>query len=793
MIGSRRVRSSSRSPRPRSGQPASPRKKDPERKRCLKGWKRMYSTGSKTRGRVCPHTRMTQGVNRTIAVAGIQNSCSKGIELASEKRYNKRALANMTKALSESEGSTGGHWNYDDLKEAFVAKFRQQKKCINDLVEIHHNKQKERESAEDFIRRFKVESMDVKGAPEIMRISGFMHGNRDPELIKRLHDKIPKLVDEMMRITISFLRGRWQLVTKNERSHFCHGNSKRLDISRVLKKEVRHNTGECMHLKRQIEELLKTGKLSYVIKELKQNNRNDQPKENKNGETSNKDKVLAILMPADMTGVPKHVAKHRLNIREGCPPVRQKRISEAADRNQEIQEEVEKLVNAGIMKEVHYHGWLSNPGFAVALAVVITEASQSRQHGKSKPNHMVLCSSRRVEEEMFLGYNINTKRIKVCPDKVDAVLSLPSPKCLKDVQQLKGKRASLNRFLAKSAERIKNSKRNGCKEPPGNLDSRLVANQVNRTHIVKEADMIRYPEKVRTLTNGFRMFSIKQVPRSEKKSDALSKIASTSFAYLSKQVLVEELKEKSINELEVLAVLWITLIYEYLTEETLPSEVNKARVVRLIPAEIGMPTLRTAEVDMVKNNEALGINLDLLEERREQAAFREAKSIAKIEKYYNSKVRSTSFKPGDLVYRSNDAIRMEEVGKLGPKWEGLYEITEALGIELLEAKVVDKVVVVAIIVGMLSEVPDSPTKFSTDNESTKGVQTPIRADRFAATFSLILSTLEWVHLVKMTKMFHPGPLGLQFDEHEASIDQHLAASHSFLEHQQVDLPVKGGS
>ncbi|GJS09774.1 hypothetical protein Tco_0366570 [Tanacetum coccineum] len=92
-----------------------------------------------------------------------------------------------------------------------------------------------------------------------------------------------------------------------------------------------------------------------------------------------------------------------------------------------------------------------------------------------------------------------------------------------------------------------------------------------------------------------------------------------------------------------------------------------------------MPTLRTIEVDMVQNNEALGINVDLLEERRERATIRGAKNKAKLEKYYNLKVCSTSFKPGDLVYCSNDASRMEEVGKLGPKWEGPYEITEALG------------------------------------------------------------------------------------------------------------------
>ncbi|GJT86394.1 reverse transcriptase domain-containing protein [Tanacetum coccineum] len=99
----------------------------------------------------------------------------------------------------------------------------------------------------------------------------------------------------------------------------------------------------------------------------------------------------------------------------------------------------------------------------------------------------------------------------------------------------------------------------------------------------------------------------------------------------------------------------------------------------VIPAEIGMPTFRTAELDMAKNDEALQINLELLEEKREQAAITEAKSKIQMEKYYNVKVQNTSFKPGDLVYRNNKASRAEDTGKLGPKWEGLYEVTEALG------------------------------------------------------------------------------------------------------------------
>ncbi|GJW39188.1 hypothetical protein Tco_0065033 [Tanacetum coccineum] len=68
-----------------------------------------------------------------------------------------------------------------------------------------------------------------------------------------------------------------------------------------------------------------------------------------------------VWKPADMTGVPRSIVEHCLNIREGCPPVRQKKRGQVPERNKAIQEEVEKLVDAKIMKEVHYHSWLFNP------------------------------------------------------------------------------------------------------------------------------------------------------------------------------------------------------------------------------------------------------------------------------------------------------------------------------------------------------------------------------------------------------------------------------------------------
>ncbi|GJY54392.1 hypothetical protein Tco_0446056 [Tanacetum coccineum] len=83
-----------------------------------------------------------------------------------------------------------------------------QKKYIKDPVEIHHIKQKERELTEAFMERFKAESMHVNGDLKCRRILGFMHGITNPDLIKRLNDNIPKTVDEMMRATTTFLRGK---------------------------------------------------------------------------------------------------------------------------------------------------------------------------------------------------------------------------------------------------------------------------------------------------------------------------------------------------------------------------------------------------------------------------------------------------------------------------------------------------------------------------------------------------------------------------------------------------------
>ncbi|GKA20340.1 hypothetical protein Tco_0700329 [Tanacetum coccineum] len=198
-----------------------------------------------------------------------------------------------------------------------------QKKYVKDLVEIHNIKQRDGETIEDFMERFKVETGRMKGAPECMRISGFMHGVNNPELTKRLNEHVPKTIEEMMTTTVAFIREETAAASKKkghtswkpqdqpkrhvleQKSDFRAGKFKPPPpmVTLVEKRSINkfcdfyndkgHSTDECMELKKQIEELVRAGKLLHLIKEIRQGR--DQPKVGKK-EVPAKDKSMAIYM-----------------------------------------------------------------------------------------------------------------------------------------------------------------------------------------------------------------------------------------------------------------------------------------------------------------------------------------------------------------------------------------------------------------------------------------------------------------------------------------------------------------
>ncbi|GJW52559.1 reverse transcriptase domain-containing protein [Tanacetum coccineum] len=230
--------------------------------------------------------------------------------------------------------------SYKDLKADFLAYFMQQKKHVKGPLEIHNIKQKDGETIEEFMERFKVETRRMKGAPECMKISGFMHGVNNPELTKCLNEHVPKTLEEMMTTTAAFIRGETAAASKKKvhtpwkpqdqskwhnserRSDFRNqprdgrGLSKFTPLNRTPKEifaaesekfkppppmvtpvdkisSKGHSTDECMQLKKQIEELVKAGKLSHFIKEI----REDRDKlKNRKKEAPTKEKAAAIYM-----------------------------------------------------------------------------------------------------------------------------------------------------------------------------------------------------------------------------------------------------------------------------------------------------------------------------------------------------------------------------------------------------------------------------------------------------------------------------------------------------------------
>ena len=97
------------------------------------------------------------------------------------------------------------------------------------------------------------------------------------------------------------------------------------------------------------------------------------------------------------------------------------------------------------------------------------------------------------------------------------------------------------------------------------------------------------------------------------------------------------------------------------------------------PVKVGLELLRVKFANAERNEETLRLNLNLLEEKREQALKRAEDYQRKTARYYDRKVRPNSFKPGDLVLKKLLPSRKDPThGKLGPNWEGPYIVSRVI-------------------------------------------------------------------------------------------------------------------
>ena len=95
----------------------------------------------------------------------------------------------------------------------------------------------------------------------------------------------------------------------------------------------------------------------------------------------------------------------------------------------------------------------------------------------------------------------------------------------------------------------------------------------------------------------------------------------------------------------------------------------------VIPAKVRLTSYRVHNHDENKNDEAMRLQLDLVDELKTAAKQRLVRYQDRMAKYYNSRVHHRDFQVGDLVLRKvMGAARGPTQGKLGPNWEGPYRV-----------------------------------------------------------------------------------------------------------------------
>ena len=97
----------------------------------------------------------------------------------------------------------------------------------------------------------------------------------------------------------------------------------------------------------------------------------------------------------------------------------------------------------------------------------------------------------------------------------------------------------------------------------------------------------------------------------------------------------------------------------------------------MIPVEIHESSPRFQSFVAEESNEERRVNLDLLDEAREEARIKAEAMKRRIEHQYSSKVRPRQFQVADLVMQKAHPYELEN--KLSPKWTGPFRVTKAKG------------------------------------------------------------------------------------------------------------------
>ena len=99
----------------------------------------------------------------------------------------------------------------------------------------------------------------------------------------------------------------------------------------------------------------------------------------------------------------------------------------------------------------------------------------------------------------------------------------------------------------------------------------------------------------------------------------------------------------------------------------------------VVPIETEIPTFQVETFNEENNNEAMRLELDLIDEKRSEALNRLAAQKRKVKKYYNSKIKRRTFAVRSLVLRRLfQNTQVQGAAVLGPNWEGPYRVRKVI-------------------------------------------------------------------------------------------------------------------
>ncbi|VFQ75007.1 unnamed protein product [Cuscuta campestris] len=263
---------------------------------------------------------------------------------------------------------------------------------------------------------------------------------------------------------------------------------------------------------------------------------------------------------ADMPGIDRSIICHRLTVREGSRPVRQKKRYLASDRRDFVKKEVKDLLSVemtGITLEEPV-----NKPTEQWWEMAVDGASGPKRYGGG----IVFTTP-----EGFKIYHAIIFNFKLTNNEAEYEALAGG---LRLAQALKIDRVSIK------------------------SDSSLIVGQVTGNMEAREGRMAQYKDLVLALLKGFEEFKIAQIPRAENAdADLLSKLTQYAPEHVSKLARVEILDHASIEKLEVAAIAgagqpdrsnlvgaddhWMYDLMEYLMDGTLPEQDDWARKVKL--------------------------------------------------------------------------------------------------------------------------------------------------------------------------------------------------------------------